>query len=368
MNDTVRYGMAGLLAAAVVVTGVPSAATVAASPAIGPQAAVSDPAPASQFDPDSVLLRVTLRPNGTAHWQVEYALRLDTENRSDAFESIRADIESDPTAYRDRFVSLLSPSVRRAASDTGREMTLRNVSVSARREALPQETGYVTYDFEWTNFTTREGKQVHGGDALSGFVVDEETTLLITWPASHRLVTAAPEPHETRDGAVVWRGPTTFTASEPRVVTTAGTPGRETRDGSDGNGDGIWPVELPADLWPLTGVGLGTLALLGMLVLATRRGGDDHQDRPPVAGDEAVPDELLSNEEHVLTTLEQHGGRLKQQELAEMLDWTDPKTSRVVGSLRDDEAVEVFRLGRENVVSLPDQNWISSEETDHDDA
>jgi hypothetical protein len=35
------------------------------------------------------------------------------------------------------------------------------------------------------------------------------------------------------------------------------------------------------------------------------------------------------------------------------LDWTDAKTSQVVGNLREDGDVEVFRIGRENVLALP---------------
>ncbi|MFC7045278.1 helix-turn-helix transcriptional regulator [Halobacteriaceae archaeon GCM10025711] len=45
---------------------------------------------------------------------------------------------------------------------------------------------------------------------------------------------------------------------------------------------------------------------------------------------------------------------MKQQEIVEELDWSEAKTSQVVGTLRDDGEIEVFRLGRENVLRLPD--------------
>ena len=45
---------------------------------------------------------------------------------------------------------------------------------------------------------------------------------------------------------------------------------------------------------------------------------------------------------------------MKQQEVAEALEWTDAKTSQVVGDLRDAGDLESFRLGRENVLTLPD--------------
>jgi hypothetical protein len=68
----------------------------------------------------------------------------------------------------------------------------------------------------------------------------------------------------------------------------------------------------------------------------------------------APPAELLSNEEQVLQLLESNGGRLKQQQVAGELDWTDAKTSQVIGGLREEDKVETFRIGRENVVTLPD--------------
>jgi hypothetical protein len=73
-----------------------------------------------------------------------------------------------------------------------------------------------------------------------------------------------------------------------------------------------------------------------------------------IADGDGSPDELLSNEERVVRLLEEHGGRLKQQAVVAELDWTEAKTSQVVSDLRETGDVESFRLGRENVLSLPD--------------
>jgi len=62
----------------------------------------------------------------------------------------------------------------------------------------------------------------------------------------------------------------------------------------------------------------------------------------------------LSNEEQVLRLVESNGGRMKQKRVAEELGWTAAKTSQVVTGLRDDGELDGFRLGRENVLSLPD--------------
>jgi len=68
---------------------------------------------------------------------------------------------------------------------------------------------------------------------------------------------------------------------------------------------------------------------------------------------EELPAELLSNEEQVLRLLEAEGGRMKQQQVVSSLEWTDAKTSQVVTSMREDDQIEVFRIGRENVLALP---------------
>lgn len=64
--------------------------------------------------------------------------------------------------------------------------------------------------------------------------------------------------------------------------------------------------------------------------------------------------ELLSNEEQVFHLLDEHEGRMKQKALVEETGWSPAKTSNVVNDMKDDGQVDVFRLGRENVVSRPD--------------
>ncbi|ELK52801.1 hypothetical protein D320_13264, partial [Haloferax sp. BAB-2207] len=73
-------------------------------------------------------------------------------------------------------------------------------------------------------------------------------------------------------------------------------------------------------------------------------------------GEPSPPPELLSNEERVLRLIESRGGRVKQQEVAGALDWTDAKTSKVVRGMRDEGTIEGFRLGRENVLRLPEDD------------
>ncbi|PSQ56703.1 hypothetical protein BRD22_04940, partial [Halobacteriales archaeon SW_8_68_21] len=103
--------------------------------------------------------------------------------------------------------------------------------------------------------------------------------------------------------------------------------------------------------------GAGAVAAASEVSDESASGGDEavstgaraeSDDAPPVDSD------LLSNEEQVLRLVESKGGRMKQKRVAEELDWTAAKTSQVVTGLRDEGDLDGFRLGRENVLSLPD--------------
>jgi uncharacterized membrane protein len=72
-----------------------------------------------------------------------------------------------------------------------------------------------------------------------------------------------------------------------------------------------------------------------------------------VAESKTPPEELLSDEERLLQLLEDHGGRMKQQDAVEELEWSETKTSQVVTDLYEAEKIERYRLGRENVLALP---------------
>lgn len=310
----------------------------------------------SDIDADTVLLRVDLQEDGSAMWRVEYRLRLDDENSTEAFESLRTDIQQNRSEYEDRFAAGMRQTVAQAEDDTGRNMTLGAVSVEVTNTTIPQQYGVIAYSFRWEGFTRIEGDQLHAGDAIGGFFIDAETTLIIGWPGGYQLVDVAPPPSEQRDQAVVWTGRRDFTANEPRVIVSPGP--ATTAPGGGGQPDPGESSDLP---WGMI-IGVGLIALIGAgvaLSVYRRRGGPDPAATESVDDSEEEPPEaLLSNEERVLRLLEEHDGRMKQQVVASELEWTDAKTSQVVGKLRDDGEIDVFRLGRENVISLPDESEI----------
>ena len=307
-------------------------------------------------DPDVVVMTADVDPDGTADWTVAYRIRLDDDNATRAFEDLRADVQASPSAYTDRFQSRMQRTAGAAENTTGREMTVENVTVSAREETFGQTYGVVTYRFRWTNFAAVSDDRIEIGDALSGLFLDSETSLTVRWPADYRADSVAPAADERGNGSVTWRGQQEFGENEPRVVASPG--------GTGGDGG---PAPLVAGLLALVGIAAVAYALRRYGVFGGGEPADppvsmtETDDSPPgqhAAGtDDAAgepPAELLSNEEQVLQLLESNAGRLKQQQVAAELDWTDAKTSQVIGGLRDEDKVETFRIGRENVVTLPD--------------
>lgn len=311
---------------------------------------------ARAVDPDSVRMAVALEPDGDARWTITYRVRLEDDDETAAFESLRDDVESNPGNYTERFARRMNGTVDAAENATGREMAVRNVTVDARLQELGRTYGILAYSFEWTGFAAVDGDSIAAGDALGGLFLDGQTTLVVSWPADYGLADARPDPDDDvgDERSVGWAGPVEFGADEPRVVVErdAGSP----------------LADLPSE--GLLAAVLLALASVGAAVLWSRRrgvadvpagatGANDVTGGPTPdddAGDDPdePPEELLSNEEKVLKLVRERGGRVKQQEIVEELDWTDAKTSQVVRDLRDEGDLEGFRLGRENVLRLPE--------------
>mgnify|MGYP000238812908 CR=1 FL=1 len=385
----------------------------------GASAQPTDTIAQTGINPDDVSMRITLRPNGDAVWAIDYRVQLDSNETTDAFISLRDDIRTNESQYTGEFRSRMESTAATAANTTGREMTIRNVSVTATRQQLPQDYGVITYTFVWTNFSAVDDGTLRAGDALAGLFLDGETSLQFAWPEGYALDSAQPEPTDTRRESriVVWSGPLDFGVNEPSLTVSeepapATEPSTSTTTASPDSGLlGSSPALVGA-------IGLALLVAVVGGYLYWRRdrsrapetvaGGPDpdtahaastaERAEPPAdsasetaataddsgsgetpagstadtdsaaadagadgsaaASDSETPpweDELLSNEERVLALVEHEGGRMKQQEVAQTLDWTDAKTSQVVRKMRDADALDAFRLGRENVLVLPDE-------------
>jgi hypothetical protein len=326
-----------------------------------------------QVDADTIVLDVDIQTDGDAQWAVSYRTRLDDENTTAAFERLREDIRTNESTYIDEFGGRMNQTVATASNATGREMAVENLTVSARTEALPQEYGVVTYRFRWTNFARVDGDQLRAGDAVAGLFLDSESTLRMHWPEGDELTSVGPTPDRRDTRTVAWDGRLDFGNDEPSLVVTksSAVTRTETTGTQEPDGDGnAWLLVL-ATVLAVSGV----VAVLwanrrygftdGAVPPDSERDTVESDDAMAATGDQqqadetldtndGLPPELLSNEERVLALLDGNDGRMKQQQVAERLDWTAAKTSQVISGLREDDELVTFRIGRENVVTLPD--------------
>ena len=336
-------------------------ATIAAAPAAGQTGFVAQQ---TAVDADDVRITVTLAEDGTAEWELAFRRTLETDDEETAFESLQADIADDPAAYSDPFAERIRRTVATAENTTDREMAAENVSVDTETQSLGREYGIVTYRFTWTNFATTTADELRAGDAIDGFFLDDQTRLRMQWPDDYTADSVTPAADETPDNAVVWDGDSTdFVTGEPRIVVAA-------------SGGGLTPGMLIGVIIIILLAGVGgwfyqrqPTAADSVSPAATANEADDEDSPDATPADQPSDDagaaaattddepdpELLSNEEQVLRLLDEHGGRMKQKQVIEELGWTDAKTSKVVSGLREDGQIDSFRIGRENVLTYPDE-------------
>ena len=338
----------------------PASAVVAADGDAGPQQQVLQQTDDGlQFDDaDEIHIDADIYENGSATFTIDYRFPINTENESiEEWELLQDDIESNPEEYIEREAEGWNEVAADGENATDREMEISNFTVTTDESTAPRDLAHVKYEFEWSSFAHVELNRIEAGDALSGFTLVDDTTLQLFWPDTYSAYEIDPDSDDRGDGSVFWDGgDTEFADDQPRVVLIEDT---------ESTGEPTEAEEGLAMPWLAVFGALGALALAGVAGWWYRYGqGSDSESVDPVEQSEPTaasqpagpPAELLSNEERVLQLVEDRGGRIKQQEVVAELDWTEAKTSQVVGGLREDDEIEVFRIGRENVLALPDEN------------
>lgn len=357
----------------------------------------------TDIDADAVEMVATLEESGDANWRVVYRLTLDTEDAVQGFEELAAEVEQNTSAYLGPFEERLRLTANTAEETTDRQMTVRNFNVTAGETVQPDTRfGEVVFEFQWDNFAAAtDNDRIRAGAALDSLFLDERTSLAFRWGDSGQLESHTPDAATANEGRLTWRGPREFERGEPRAVvafgdtetpsgtdnSTAGTDDATGGDGAPGDDtsqdDGASGTESEGESLPTLSLVVGGLILAalgaGLVVFLRQPRDEDETETPPDqqpddksaeettdkdTSAETPPDELLSNEEHVLRLVDNHGGRIKQKKVADELDWSAARTSQVVSTLREEDRVETFRIGRENVLTLPDVDIVSEENGD----
>ncbi|WP_225741209.1 helix-turn-helix transcriptional regulator [Halorussus halophilus] len=327
---------------------------------------------------DGTTMYISLRSTGSAHWNVTARFHLQDENETEAFESLAREYErgsSDVGFSADTFETIAD----RAAENTSREMAIRNVSRSGR---ITQNgsVGVLRMSFTWTNFTRTSGRQVMLGDVFtteSGLwlpALTEKQTLVIDPPEDYQIYSG--NPHLV-DGKIRYEGPKRFTPADLTVTFNPNGPGN-TPTPDDGPWGEIASLPGIALLVILVGLGGGGVYMLSQrdstppTAQTEPTDTDDRSERPVTSSpdsaeaddteesdessDEERATELLSDEERVMRLLDENDGRMKQGTIVKETNWSHAKVSQLLSKMNDEGRVDKLRIGRENLITLPDED------------
>ncbi|MFC4247458.1 helix-turn-helix transcriptional regulator [Natribaculum luteum] len=363
-----------VLVVASIFSSVPIETSAASVPDGAAQTAVQDVPTA-----DTTVTRIEVADDGSARWSVTVRTRLENDTDVADYEAFQDRFRADREAYADRFERRMTGVVSSASDATSRNMTATEFRVRTSIQELPRRWGVVTYSFTWTNFAAVDGETVVVGDVFEGgFYLDDGDRLQLVPPAEYVATSTSPPSDEVDDTTVIWIGPDNFATQQPAARFEPA----EANDGSDRSRlDSVGSVIVDDGLATVIVVAAVVL-VAGGVSLARRRDDIDlipsrrssaaaaveSADRPTDTDGETADDadaeqssesigqmpspDLATDDDRVRALLEHNGGRMRQAAIADELEWSASKTSRVVSRMADEGAVEKLRIGRENVIDL----------------
>ena len=343
--------------------------------------------PPSALSPRTDIV-IQLQRDADARWEVSYRYSLETANQTRAFRQIGTEFENGSNVGPD--AALFEEAASRAADATNRGMRIENVS---HDYAVVNGTGTLTLSFTWTNFA----EQVEPGSLRLEDVFrspGNETWLASLEPSQELRIRTPP-------GYNVARNPGFRRHDDTIVITSATLRSRRpvieygrVRDTAT-----VTTTPTAPNAEDFSAIGMVALAaVIVALLIGWRRqqssptaaadervgaatggesdGGEEMEPAVAEVGGTAEPDpaptaepdpaetigepddvdpSLLSDEERVERLLERNGGRMKQANIVRETGWSDAKVSQLLSSMADEGRVDKLRLGRENLISLPDE-------------
>jgi len=385
MYGPMNRGQAAVLLLAVALAAAPLASgTVPA--AATPATAASEPPLTQTIEADSTEFRITVYANASARWTFTYTRVLENDTEREQFESFAAEFERNETdAYRE-FQTTATGLTARARNVTGRAMRARDFSRSAGLggDCVAQECGTIRMGFTWTAFAAEDGDRLVIGDVFgTGLYVSPDMNLVVEAGPGLAFASASPETYNDPDldiserRSITYRGEQSFADRRPRVVFVPDVEGAGTATRTPTRTRTVAPDASPSSPSPTDAAGGGfPMGLVGAVVLLVgagagyawwRRGGGVAAPEQPGPGDggggaaaeqsvtgaPAVPEEeLLTDEDRVVSLLEENGGRMKQVAIVEETGWSKSKVSMLLSDMEDEGAISKLRVGRENIISL----------------
>ncbi|KTG08384.1 hypothetical protein AUR64_19320 [Haloprofundus marisrubri] len=332
---------------------------------------------------DSSEVRIVVHEDGSARWTFHYEQTLANETERQNFESFATEFNNSETPLYNGFKSESESLVKNGANSTERPMAAQNHSRQAYvTDSLGNTIGVVEMSFVWTNFaqTGDEGTVTVGDVFEGGLYISQNQSLVVEAGENLEFKNVTPSAMQSNTSSlpasdsVTWMGEKRFTDNRPQLVfVPEGTQtivaggddgGDQAQDGTDGGT--TTPIGSGGGSMWLAGA---VLVIFGGVAVALwyRRGREETVDTVDTGtgggsadgASTAVPpqpsvsdEELLSDEDRVITMLEDHGGRMRQVRIVEETEWSKSKVSMLLSEMEDEGLISKLRVGRENVISL----------------
>lgn len=329
---------------------------------------------------------ISLDTAGNARWTIIETFNTTTGSQQRAFQDIATEFEaSEVSGYELGFDAFVEAS-RRVDAETTRDMRITD---SQRQGTLDGDTGQLSLSFTWENFA-----RVQDGDVILDDVYETDQGLWFQGlGANQNLTIRSPneygfaeftvsESTSLVDRQLKIEGPVTFSNKtlQAVLVGNSGAPDGTADDGTpaepapdDGGSAAVGPMSLI-----LGGLGIFAVVIVvsvfavGRERLATliqkppqtdeeETDAEQAEEVPEPAGpvnteEPEVDTELLSDEERVERLLDQNGGRMKQANIVKETGWSNAKVSQLLSAMEDDDRINKLRIGRENLISFPDED------------
>lgn len=301
-----------------------------------------------EVETDNTVTRIEVHADGSARWQVRIRTRLRTDAAIRTYEAFQERFRANRSRYRSGFRASMEGIVAEAERETGRSMRASNVTVETSIRTVPRRWGIVTYAYTWEGFARTDGERLTVGDAFqSGFFIAPNDTLQLRAPAGYDFSTVEPTPDEVDGRLAIWEGRVDFGDGQPAATM---------RPAAEPGGGGL---VVPLAVGVLA-VLLGSVGFIGY-----RRVRDETTTPASTSADQSTSAQTTStpvtDEERLRELLQSNGGRMRQADIVDHVEWSESKVSRRLDRLVEEDVVEKTRIGRENVVSLTQ----SDEESDH---
>lgn len=322
-----------------------------------------------QPDTDNTVTKITLEENGDATWEIQFRTRLESEDELEAYNEFKQTFRDTKPERITSFQAGIDSVVVDAETATDREMNATDFDATVTTESLPQDWGVVTYQFTWTNFAEISNQRILMGDVFTGgYFLSTSDSLTVTAPETYTISAVEPTANTQDESTVTWQGQQDFADGEPMVQATQATdtPHAQSEEStvpwsSIAGIVGVFTALLFGGYYwktrrtttPDTGGILNTPSTAPTRTESDTESESTQTETDDVASTDATHTEtLLSDDERVLNSLKQSGGRMKQAKIAETLEWSSSKTSRVLQRMADENQIRRLQIGRENLIDI----------------